>query len=339
MDSILIFAGAGASKAVDPETYPTTVNFFEKLPEHITSQPAFQSTVSFLREGNPDKVIDIELLLWSLKELKEFFTKAGSQSDIAGWMIQSGHIHRLANLSSSNLGNFQEIARFSLHGIENLIDAINQRVYDLYGRPPSEEQLAKTWRPLLKGCSSITKRVEVITTNYDVVIESALGEPPIVDLGWKGSVFRTLDRSLWERHAPERSRGLLTKLHGSVHWGLDGETVYAEGPKFKGKHENHAIIYPGFKGRPESAIFTAFHEHFRREVRAAKALIFIGFAFRDPYINEILSEALMPGARCAVINPTRTDFPVKTADVQFIDEGFGESSVEKAIAWARAGAL
>lgn len=58
---ILIFAGAGASKAVDPTTYPTTVEFFEKLPDNIKSNSIFKNLEGYLRQGKPKGAsIDVE---------------------------------------------------------------------------------------------------------------------------------------------------------------------------------------------------------------------------------------------------------------------------------------
>ena len=44
---ILVFAGAGASKAVGPENYPTTLEFFERLPEQIRKDPLFLHILSY----------------------------------------------------------------------------------------------------------------------------------------------------------------------------------------------------------------------------------------------------------------------------------------------------
>ena len=47
--NITIFAGAGASKAVDPDQYPTTIEFFQNLPSTITDDNLFKSIVGFLK--------------------------------------------------------------------------------------------------------------------------------------------------------------------------------------------------------------------------------------------------------------------------------------------------
>ena len=64
---ILIFAGAGASKAVSPTTYPTTIEFFEKLPDNIKSNAIFKNLEGYLRQGTPQGApIDIEEILWTI---------------------------------------------------------------------------------------------------------------------------------------------------------------------------------------------------------------------------------------------------------------------------------
>ena len=70
--NILIFAGAGASKAVNSTEFPTTLEFFEKLPTKITETPLFQQAVSFIQSQKEDKVVDIEEVLWTLQDLFKF---------------------------------------------------------------------------------------------------------------------------------------------------------------------------------------------------------------------------------------------------------------------------
>ena len=64
---ILVFAGAGSSAAVDPKQYPTTVEFFNRLPDNIIRDRIFAEVCKFLasqrKEGQP---VDIEEVLWGL---------------------------------------------------------------------------------------------------------------------------------------------------------------------------------------------------------------------------------------------------------------------------------
>ena len=47
---IIVFAGAGASTAVDPKKYPTTEGFYSKLPSSIINDPLFVEVKGFPRK-------------------------------------------------------------------------------------------------------------------------------------------------------------------------------------------------------------------------------------------------------------------------------------------------
>lgn len=333
-ETVLVFAGAGASKAVGPSRYPTTVEFFEALPEEVTRQPHFQHVDTFLRQTTGDQSLDIELVLWRLKELREFCLASLDLQQLAGWMIHSGRFNG-SGMPNANIGNFRDVASTTIIQLDQLISQINKKVYDLYAQLPEPEALQKTWIPLLKACATLAPRTEIVTTNYDMIIESALDIEPIADNGWRGSVYRTLDTSLWSNLPSADTKGLLTKLHGSVNWSKQDQTIYVSDPTFKGQHENHAIIYPGFKGRPNEPLFLSFHEHLRRVVRSSRVAIFIGFAFRDPYINEIIASSITARTVCIVINPARVPLPFDSPVIHYLESGFNEESVARAISHAR----
>lgn len=90
---IVIFAGAGASKATNSEVYPTTIEFLEKLPEDITSDQLFTYVQNYLRfEGGEDSVIDIEEVLWALHDLSEFALHMNDQKTVIGWFLTGARI-------------------------------------------------------------------------------------------------------------------------------------------------------------------------------------------------------------------------------------------------------
>lgn len=51
------------------------------------------------------------------------------------------------------------------------------------------------------------------------------------------------------------------------------------------------MIYPSEKVKPEIEPFRTLHNEFISDVNRCNILIFIGFAFRDEYINSILNDA------------------------------------------------
>ena len=92
---ILVFVGAGGSAAVDPEQYPTTVEFFNRLPEGITQDPLFILVGEFLRTQKEDgRSIDIEEVLWGLDKLQEYFSLSRDSNTLEGWMMVENRLGR-----------------------------------------------------------------------------------------------------------------------------------------------------------------------------------------------------------------------------------------------------
>ncbi|MDE0553011.1 MAG: SIR2 family protein, partial [Candidatus Poribacteria bacterium] len=170
---------------------------------------------------------------------------------------------------------------------------------DIYSALPEREEVGSLAAFLVE----LQKRqcgVEVFTTNYDLVLDTIVSSSSFdtglslchLSSGVKGTI---LDMGAWalisgaHLQSLEGERGRLTKLHGSVNWKRNGEDIIVGDPSFAGDHAKHPVLYPGFKGEPEDEPFISFHQHLEWAVSKAQAAIFIGFSFRDPYINGILS--------------------------------------------------
>ena len=144
-------------------------------------------------------------------------------------------------------------------------------LYTHYESIPEASELEDNWVPLLKDLEELHE-VEIFTTNYDLIIETALkhvgdSESQLVATGRKYGVQTVVDTDLWKEgdagyKSMNGTRGLLTKLHGSVDWNTRGGSVYHGTPGYKGNHDNQVIIYPGWKGEPQKEPFQEFHGHF-----------------------------------------------------------------------------
>jgi hypothetical protein len=218
---------------------------------------------------------------------------------------------------------------------KTLIDAINSKVYELYGKEPSTEELSGNWSHLLQEIKQKGWVYDIFTTNYDVAIETALSIDKSLNtdrfLGLKNIHNKQLDIKRWEN--PSENEGLLTKLHGSVNWqwGPTKEDIYVSAPVFTGLHENHAIIYPGFKGESQLAFFSPMHNYFSEKLSKSHLIIFIGFAFRDEYINNILAENIDQNTKIAVIDPCKKiNFPIRRRKPMHISGVFNKNSIDSA---------
>ena len=304
---ILVFAGAGASYSVDCKQYPTTVEFFRRLPEEITNNPWFAAASQFLDSRENGEPVDIEKLLGVLSDMKDYCEASIDTNEFPGWMLWPGHdrLKKISPKSRSNLDSghhriLVDTLREDKSLIEGLRDEINALVYRLYAEEPRPKKL-ETWAGLLSVLLESHQVVQVFTTNYDLVLESVISEGGLdnrIATGRDRGRFRTrLDLAYWDPDnkslSGEKKVGLLTKLHGSVDWqrGNNSEIIMGP-PRFSEVHDNHIILYPGHKGEPIDEPFITFHRHLRSVAQAADAAIFIGYSFRDEHINSILSNFL-----------------------------------------------
>lgn len=331
----LIFAGAGASKAVSAKQFPTTVEFFERLPDNIKSNQLFQLTLNYLRRDNSSRIIDIELVLWELETLRHFATSHTPEQGFPAYSFRNNRIGLLTTgQPHSQLGNFDSIIENTRQLCSTLIDQINAVVYDLYSYEPSKDELSKNWCFLIDSLDNNLINYDIFTTNYDLSIEAAINFNKPVDfykyLGLSGGVKKSLDLSRWS-DALEADT-LYTKLHGSIDWQRGQGKILVGASNFTGSHNNHVIIYPGFKGESQSDFFAPMHSYLGNKLESADLIIFIGFAFRDEHINRLIAERVRRETRVVVINPDKSvQYPVARHTIDYIRQGFDQESIKMAL--------
>lgn len=337
---IMLFAGAGASKAVDSVSYPTTIEFFERLPDEIRSDPQFIFVERFLRQGTDDKIIDVEEVLWGLQTLLDLCRSVQIGKTLVGHALFS---NRLANLADGRWthGNLGEAADQLSYQFSNIISKINAVVYDLYGEAPNLKDIRDNWIKLLKPLFVDEVQLDIFTTNYDIIIETAvesiIGGQSSSYFGLKGGRHKTLDIEKWSSGS-EGDSGLLTKLHGSLDWKVKNDRIYAGDPVFTGDHEKQGIIYPGFKGASNRIFFKPFHDYLGRCLSNADLVVFIGFAFRDEYINESIRNNISSDAKVVVLNPDQAaQFPYRRLKAKHLARGFDASTANELVQMATAG--
>ena len=131
----------------------------------------------------------------------------------------------------------------------------------------------------------------------------------------------------------------LFRLHGSMCYLKDKQTGRITNPRtyFRaaGPSEllpEHILIYPGYKGIPpeENELISYPHKYLKEGLKTAEYAIFIGFAFRDEYINRVVVEAKESNSslRIIVANPApiesiQANLPRQLNDFEHIPHGFG----------------
>jgi hypothetical protein len=284
------------------------LDFRNRLPQEITSDPLYIHLEAYLQNITSKDQIDIEHILWELGNLiksLDYFTNNGT---LAGLMLANNWVHQITGAQIH--GPHVQAQFLQLKGMAaTLQNRINERVYEFYAQLPTENELRRSWLPIISCLGERFDLIDIVTTNYDLVIESALEhlKNNQIDSGSTIGLYPVIDTKRWSNL--NNRTGMLTKLHGSVDWKIGGggtatDPVIRRGhPEFDGDHSKRLILYPGFKGVPSAEPFITFHDHFKRRLAEASHVLFIGFAFRDDYINEIISNNLSTKTHVAVINP------------------------------------
>ena len=321
---ILLFVGAGGSSAVDSERFPTTLEFFRRIPRPIKSNSQYRKAVSILsdRKGGMEN-IDVEELLWVIDEIVEQYSEVVDPDRPISHLGKDGHINELVTA--------EQLASFNRHKRE-VIDLRNQiyrLVHDYYSQSPDQQR--NPWTNFLKGLIEMERPLEIFTTNYDLIFEST---NHISQLGLEiGKItdrefgsFSILDESKWD--TPARPPGRLTKLHGSLGWRRrkDGEIEFNTGVDSQFNPVDYGVLYPGYKGRPLESPFGKFYDSLAHTVAKADVMIFVGYSFRDDDINELL-EIENKQARVLVIgNTERAPEKMPLSSVVYLKDGFGVAS-------------
>ena len=260
---ILVFAGAGASYSVDPNQYPTTVDFFERLPSEVTNNQFFQETHRYLKSLSSGRLqIDIEHVLDALDDFRSFCKTSRDVSTLSGWMVLEG-TRELSEVNPFNVhirdkNDFSLRMKATTDRLTELEDLILNCIYDFYAPRPLSNSLVN-WISLLESLSNPSRGLEVFTTNYDRVLEEVVlvsedlvnGDPISKDVAmgrkYDGrDLFLDLDSWHPDRELPDGRRVRLTKLHGSVDWKWENPRARRVGNTMGAKE---AILEEDWKSR------------------------------------------------------------------------------------------
>src|SRR5262249_3605529 len=134
--NVVVFAGAGASKAVNASEYPTTIEFFERLPHAISNHTVFGLATEYLSTNlSKEAPPDIEQVLWVLQELDAFMKVTSDPDAVAGWFLRGERLLRVLGITG-NYGHLIDNTPKIREIVAALISQINAQVYDFYQRQP-----------------------------------------------------------------------------------------------------------------------------------------------------------------------------------------------------------
>jgi len=178
---------------------------------------------------------------------------------------------------------------------------------------PNKVGLLRLTKMVYRGCSPNTAGIDIITTNYDTLMEllcDAAGLP--VQTGFQGHRFRgfapdTLVNPIYSQRTVSEKRRVkrdfnivrsvrILKPHGSVNWVIDrGRPVEMLA---YGDSDEGAIIVPGpfkYKDALVNSVFDEIRMIMNNVLKSTPAVVAIGFGFNDDHLQSIIKDRLSLG--------------------------------------------
>ena len=193
----------------------------------------------------------------------------------------------------------------TVHGLDGagygrLAEKICRRIGEIVNKVlPTSENSYMALVSWISGTNRVNA-VEIFTPNYDMLFEQALerAKLPYFD-GFTGAYKPLFDPPSIEANDLPSRWTRVWKIHGSLGWELDNDTVIRTG-----KSTASMLVYPDhlkydrISRQPYSALF----ERFRNFLMTPDSLLICaGFSFSDAQITSVMDEALSANLHTAVV--------------------------------------
>lgn len=215
---------------------------------------------------------------------------------------------------------------------EELDELICQEIIEALAIKNANIKPAIPFAKWLRG-TTYNRPVEVFTTNYDIVLETAFEKTnvPYFD-GFIGNLRARFQQEYVEHSSKSSSDKIppdfirLWKMHGSVNWLRDDDSIVRLGDEVSEDESTSgaadvgkvkaAAIYPSYQKYEQSRKppYFALQDRFRHALNEEETLLIIsGYSWGDEHINEIITEAARSNPRSEFINFSNSTMPIPAA--------------------------
>jgi hypothetical protein len=283
MKNIIIFTGAGLSNILK---LPMVTEFQELIKKSSVYQ-----LDNILSKNLGENITDIECVMYALEEFISNKSTSITKTLVENPELFIGKLDPVLNKSqilniSQRIGNYLTEIKSGIYKLLNSFD-INDAA-TLYLNIIREVKLQYP-----------ESKITFFTANYDLTFEKSVRsmKNDLNKLGIENIYYGFSDQfssMAFDIQTQEKENSTIDyyKIHGSLDWHFDNDLICTK----SGTNANPAdpnnmpILYPGFKGRPTTQPFIQLHNLFFEKCKSADAFISIGFAFRDPHINDLLNQ-------------------------------------------------
>ena len=321
-----LFLGAGASRFV---SHPTTKELLNIMNERIRDSSMDETEKTF--------VLGLLRLEPDLNDIEKVY-------DCINHMIDVGHHNSryiINNMGYQREGismNYQKIVR-TLETTKSVIRNVLLTSFSIEPEkiPEIKAMYDRIWS-VIQGNGS--NAFQIITTNYDQVIEHYCDEDWELVNGFH--LAPNLQPNYWNNkwHPSTDKQSLhLVKLHGSIAWQKDGGGIrQADVPGIRNSNDDIMILPTLGSKDYKKPPFYELRERFEKILNDIEVLVIIGFSYRDPEINEMISKRMRKGMTVISISPEPNQVreiseydgkPVKIQGLPFSKFGAGIFAYEK----------
>ena len=278
---LLIFTGAGFSKSLANDL-PTTKELFDSALAEKIVDANYLNCLKEILGGGADIEVVAQKTARMISGLKGF---ASDNADNPPVSMQIAF--RNIPLISGSSG--QGVSR-----LEKYLESINEHVISKLdctaGLGDNSPKNQSAIRKNIERCGTFLKglgnnfELKVFSTNYDNLIRHLHPNKRYYIVGEPGVSPSVVDIS---KLIGEGDPYSYIPLKGMVDWRRSGDKII-EGHSYEGNYQNKVIMPLEDISTPEASPHREMYAELRKETRESHVLLFIGFSFRDEFINELL---------------------------------------------------
>lgn len=203
-----------------------------------------------------------------------------------------------------------------LNKLKDCFDFVKKRFIDSiplindseYTESESIKNYNKFYNKIFSYRNEESNKLSVFTTNYDLFNELALENNKITyTTGFSSNLAQSFDINQFryrivddtnrykDKWQPVNKEANLYKLHGSINWKEENNTLIQDNNKSEQPNSSNIVIYPTILKHRETAQ-SPYSELFREFANTLQSpnttLVIIGYGFGDDHINNIISQNL-----------------------------------------------
>ena len=310
---LVIFTGAGFSKAV--LGLPTTEDLVDKIDEGISSAPE-RNFMKNLRDAIQSRglTIDAETLAKEAASCYKGLDKMNEADKIAPAL----KIGPILLKDKTNREYDEETTKRSR--IKAIINHIHEILFSNLNCDQSDTEKFQPVKRFLNELDGIVSNFNIYSTNYDTLF-----------LDISENLANCRDGRFVDIKKLIQSKGLpysYIPLKGTIDWRWSDDRKRVIGVRKLGQSLDESVFMGlEFEAKKLEYPFNELYGQFEKDLKKAETLLFIGFSFRDNYINALINKHVKKDQRIIVVYSENSKEEIRAFESRLCEtvfRGFGK---------------